>query len=283
MTFKTLRDLRNVAPKISGVPTGTKLDELFYTIEYKDGKVIRRALGGIPYRSIINIVGVPDTGKSLLAEQFALYQASTGSRVLYVTVESPAEFLYPSMKSKAVYMGLDFEKTAANIVVIDAATNDDFRFEPKMLLDTMASAIKEKKTSVVVIDSITGLYEHKEIMARQIVRQFFNFLKKWRQTGLFVSQKRSSQHETTAEAAGGLAVAHIVDGTIILDKKIIEAKWEVNLYGKPLGSVLRTLRIDGCRLSAHDSRTWIFEITKGGTIAIQTPLESLVAASKVSS
>jgi KaiC/GvpD/RAD55 family RecA-like ATPase len=140
----------------------------------------------------------------------------------------------------------------------------------------MGYAIKEKKITNVVIDSITGLYEHREVAARQIVRQFFNFLKKWRQTALLVSQKRSAQASESAEAAGGLAVAHILDGTIVLDKKLIETRWDVSLYRLPIGSVLRTLRIDGCRLAPHDSRTWVFEINELGIIDIIAPLEEYI-------
>ena len=44
-------------------------------------------------------------------------------------------------------------------------------------MDTMALAIKDKHTTNVVIDSVTGLHEHKEVIARQVMRQFFNFLK----------------------------------------------------------------------------------------------------------
>jgi len=173
-------------------------------------------------------------------------------------------------------LGADFEKVEKNIVVIDASENDELRENPKALIDTMAYAIKEKKVTNTIIDSITGLYEHKEVMARQIVRQFFNFLKKFRQTAILVSQKRSAQASESAEAAGGLAVAHIVDGTIVLDKKLIETRWDVNLYGLPIGSVIRTIRIDGCRLCGHDSKTWVFEITELGTINIICPLSEFI-------
>ncbi len=147
------------------------------------------------------------------------------------------------------------QKLKKNIIVIDAAESDELRENVRALIDTMAYAIKERKCTSVIIDSVTGLYEHKEVMARQVVRQIFNFLKKFRQTGILVSQKRSTQASESAEAAGGLAVAHIVDGTIVLDKKLIESRWDVSLYGLEIGEVLRTLRIDGCRLTAHDSRT----------------------------
>ncbi len=272
-----LGELKTKAPKLFGIPTGTKLDEMFYKVEVsEDGKFVKKPLGGIPYLSIMNLTGVPDSGKSVLAEQFAVTQAGNGYKVLFVTVESPANFLYTALKQKSIALGVDFSKLEENIVVIDASQSEELRENPRALLDTMAYAIKEKKITNVIIDSITGLYEHREMMARQIVRQFFNFLKKWKQTGLFVSQKRSSQGSDTAEAAGGLAVAHIVDGTIVLDKKIIDNRWDVSLYGLPIGSVLRTIRIDGCRLCGHDSRTWVFEITEMGTIDIICPLHEFI-------
>ncbi len=274
--FFELGELKGKAPKLFGIPTGTRLDEMFWRIEQKGDKFVKVPLGGIPHLAVINITGVPESGKSIFAEQFALVQAGAGYKTLFVTVESPAHFLYTSMKEKAAFLDIDFAEVEKNIVVIDASTNDELRENPKALMDTMAYAIKEKHTTNVVVDSITGLYEHKEIMARQIVRLFFNFLKKWKQTGIFISQKRSSQGSESAEAAGGLAVAHIVDGTIVMDKVLISSRWESKLYNMPLGSVIRTIRIDGCRLTGHDSRTWVFEITPAGTINIIAPLEEFI-------
>ncbi len=274
--YYELRELESRAPKLFGIPTGTRLDEMFFKIEKEGDRYVKKPLGGIPHLAVMNLTGVPDTGKSLLAEQFAVTQANAGYRVLFVTVESPANFLYTALKQKSEALGADFGKVEQNVVVIDASESDELRENPRALMDTMAYAIREKKVTNTIIDSITGLFEHKEVMARQIVRQFFNFLKKFRQTGLFVSQKRSAQASESAEAAGGLAVAHIVDGTIVLDKKLIETRWDVNLYGLPLGSVLRTIRIDGCRLCGHDSRTWVFEITELGTIEIIAPLSEYI-------
>ncbi len=271
-----LTQLRGKAPKLFGIPTGTKLDEMFYTVEIVDGKAIKKPLGGLPYLSVMNVVGAPDTGKSVLAEQFAVTQAGMGYKVLFVTTESPANFLYNSMKGKALALGYEFEEVEKNIVVVDASTNDELRENTYSLMKTMDYAIKLKGTTVAVVDSITGLYEHREMLARQIVRRIYNFLKEKRQTALLISQKRSSQQSDTAEAAGGLAVAHIVDGTIVMDKRVISTTFEQRLYKLPLGNVLRTIRIDGCRLTGHDSRTWVFEITDFGTIEILMPLEEFI-------
>lgn len=272
-----LSDLQNKAPKIFGIPTGTKLDEMFYTVAYdeRSGKYVKRPLGGIPYLSVINVTGIPDTGKSVLAEQFAVYQAARNYPVLFVTVESPAHFLYATLKQKATVMGLNFENVEKNVIIVDASQEVELRENLSALLDTMSYAIKKKNTKNVVIDSITGLYEHREVLARQIVRQIFNFLKKWNQTALLVSQKRSSQSSETAEAAGGLAVAHIVDGTIVMDKEVITSKWASTLYRKNIGEVVRTIRIDGCRLAPHSTETYIFEITDTGLIKIKEPLSKI--------
>ena len=274
--YYELGELSEKSPELFGIPTGTKLDEMFFKLEEENGSLIKKPLGGLPYLSIFNISGIPDTGKSLFAEQFAAYQAARGYKVLFVTVESPANFLYSAIKEKCKALGLDFEEAERNIVVIDASEEEELRENPKALMETMAYAIKERKITNVIIDSVTGLYEHKEMMARQIVRQFFNFLKKWRQTGLFISQKRSAQASESVEAAGGLAVAHIVDGTIVVDKKLILSQREANFYKKEIGDVIRFIRIDGCRLSGHDARTWVFEITDEGIVKIIAPLAEYI-------
>ena len=273
-----LGELKDRAPKIFGIPTGTKLDEMFYTVVYneKEGKYEKKPLGGIPHLAVINITGIPDTGKSLLAEQFAVYQAARNYPVLFITVESPAHFLYTALKQKTQVLGLDFETVEKNMIIIDASQDAELRENVAALLDTVAYAIRKKNTKNVVIDSVTGLYEHREVLARQIVRQIFNFLKKWNQTALLVSQKRSSQSSETAEAAGGLAVAHIVDGTIVMDKTVITSRWEEKLYGRKIGEVIRTIRIDGCRLVPHTSETYVFEITDTGLIDIKMPLKKMV-------
>ncbi len=270
--------LKGKAPEIAGVPTGTRLDELFFTVVYDEdtGRIVRKPLGGVPKGAVINIVGIPDTGKSVFAEQFAAFQAGNGSRVLFVTTENPAEFLYVSLKQKAAALDLSFKDVERNVVVVDASQEQSLRENTFALVKTMEYAARSRNVDVVVIDSITGLYEHREVMARQIVRIVYNFLKRFHLTTIMVSQKRSSQGSETAEAAGGLAVAHIVDGTVVMDKKLMETKFDVSLYGLPLGSVLRTIRIDGCRVSGHDTDTYIMEINEMGLIEIKEKLSDFV-------
>lgn len=272
-----MSDISDRVPKIEGVPTGVEgLDELFFTVGFKDGQPVKRVLKGIPKYSIINLTGVPDTGKSLIAEQFAITQAALGYPTVFITVESPAEFLVASLKQRAMAMGYQYEENIEdNLIIIDAASNYQLRDDMPTLFSTLAYAIKQYQAVNTVIDSVTGFYEAKEMMARQIVRSVFNFLKKWRQTGLLISQKRSEHDYLSAEAAGGYAVSHIVDGTIVLSKKVISAKYEENMFKVPIGEMIRLIRIDGCRMSGHDTDVHLLEITETGLVRVGPKLKDI--------
>lgn len=265
------------APSLEGVPTGIKgLDNLFFTIKNIAGKLKQIPLGGIPKYSVFNITGVSDTGKSLMAEQFTITQASNNKKVLFVTVESPANFVAAGLAARAEAMGYSFRDVENNIFLIDASSFSVLRDNLPDLFATMAFAIKEFNVEYTVIDSVTGFYENKEMLARSVVRRLFNFMKKWHQTALFVSQKRSGHEIQTAEAAGGYAVGHIVDGTMVLAKEVIDTTFKARQYGLPIGEIVRLFRIDGCRLAGHDSRTYIMEITKTGLVQLVKPLTEFV-------
>ncbi|HEB77119.1 MAG TPA: KaiC domain-containing protein [Methylothermaceae bacterium] len=269
-----MKDLASAAPELFGIPTGTRLDELFYRVEYdaRQDRYLRKTLGGLPSYGVLQVTGIADTGKSLLAEQFALTQTSLGYKVVFVTSESPAAFLYPVFKERSHLMHVDFARVEANLVIVDVSQNFELRDNLALFLDTLRYAIDRKHATVTVIDSVTAFYEHREMTARTIVRGIYNFLKQARQTALLISQKRTSQGGETAEAAGGLAVPHILDGTIVMHKRLLVRPSEARLYRKPVGSVLRTLRIDGCRLTPHDDRIWVFEIDERGLIELVSPL-----------
>ncbi len=261
------------APKIYGVPTGVEgLDELFFITEMEKGKPVKKPLGGIPAYSVFNITGVSDTGKSLMVEQFAVEQAHRGEKVIFVTVETPAPFAIASIRMRAEAMGYDFSKLEDNIILIDAASHVALRENIPNLAATMEYAIKEYGAKFVVIDSVTGLYEHQEMKARGIVRRLYSFMKEHQQTALFVSQKRSGHEELTAEAAGGYAVGHIVDGTMVLAKELIMTQYQAKLFNRPVGEIVRLFRIDGCRMSGHDTKTHYLEITETGLVRILEPL-----------
>lgn len=274
---ETLEEAGKRSPKLFGIPSGVEgLDELFFTTKMEDGKPKKIPLGGIPSLAVVNLTGVSDTGKSLMAEQFAVKQASMGYPVCVVTVESPSAFVAASLKERAKAMGINWDDIENNIILIDAATHATLRDDIENLLATLEYAILNYHTKSVVIDSVTGFFEAREMLARTIVRRLFNFMKQHYQTAIFVSQKRSGHEELTAEAAGGYAVSHIVDCSIVLSKELITSRYTANLYKKPIGSVIRLFRIDGCRMCGHDTRTHVLEITDTGLVKIGPPLEELI-------
>uniref|UniRef100_A0A7C2P878 KaiC domain-containing protein n=1 Tax=candidate division WOR-3 bacterium TaxID=2052148 RepID=A0A7C2P878_UNCW3 len=261
------------APEIYGVSTGIEgLDDLFYIVESVKNRLEKKSLKGIPSYSVMNITGVSDTGKSLMVEQFTVYRASKGDKVAFITVESPANFVVASLRLRAIAMGLNFDEFQDNIILIDAASSTRIRENIPDLLATLTYAIKTYKVKFTIVDSITGLFENKEMMARAVVRRMYNYMKKWYQTALFVSQKRSGHEELTAEAAGGYAVGHIVDGTMVLAKELIDSIYKARLYKKELGEIVRLFRIDGCRMCGHDTRTHFLEIIDTGLVKIGEPI-----------
>jgi len=131
------------APEIYGIPTGIEgLDDLFFIVKPKNSKLEKVSLKGIPAYSVLNLTGVSDTGKSLMAEQFTVFRASKGDKVAFITVESPANFVVASLKLRATAMGLNFEDFQDNIILIDAASSARIRENLPDLLNTLAYVIK---------------------------------------------------------------------------------------------------------------------------------------------
>ncbi len=270
-------EAREKAPELKGVPTGVKgLDDLFYVVEWKGKKPVKKSLGGIPLGCVVNLTGMPDTGKSLIAEQFTIKQAALGERVCFVTVETPAAFLSVGLEQRAKAMGVDFSEVEDRIILLDAASFTRLRDDMPTLLDTLAHIYRTYKVRRTVIDSVTGLYEAREMLARSIVRALYTFCKKWYQTALFISQKRSSHEELSAEAAGGYAVGHIVDCSMVLSKELILSARAAQLYKAEIGEIIRLFRIDGCRMCGHDTSIHLMDITEMGLVEIGPPLAEVI-------
>ncbi|RMH35768.1 MAG: KaiC domain-containing protein [Nitrospirae bacterium] len=273
----TLSEAASKAPELRGVTSGVPgLDELFYVTRFVDGKPRKVPLGGYPSYAVINITGVSDTGKSLMAEQFLVTQAALGHPVCLITLESPAPFVATSLKERAAALGIEARSIDKQVLIIDAATHTPLREDLLSLFNTLAYTIKQHKVTCTVVDSITGFFEEREMLARGVVRRFFHFLKKWHQTALLISQKRSGHEELSAEAAGGYAVSHIVDGSLVLSKVAITTRVEARQYGRAIGELVRLFRIDGCRLCGHNVHTHVMDITDTGVVRIGPPLSKLV-------
>lgn len=251
--------------KISFIKTNTVLDKLYLRFNIEEKRL--EYANGIPLNGIIQLVGTNGTGKSLLATDLAV-NLQVKYPVIYITTETIGEFIYFKLKERAEILGIELDLN--NLFIIDLTKEDSENILEKLFKE-VSELTKSKNfgwTRFVIIDSLTAFYESLENKARSVVRRIYNFFKRWRYTGIFISQKRSSHEETTSEAAGGYAVAHIVDSTIVLTKKVIQTKWEEEDYKTKKGKLIRTIRVDDCRITPHITEELIFKIKPEGTIEI---------------
>ena len=239
--------------KLYYIKTNTILDKFYLKYNYDEKKL--EPLGGIPRNAIIQFVGTNGTGKSLMAVNITK-NLIQNQKVVYITTETPAEFIYYKIKEKT--------DNLKNLFLIDLTRELDMN----KLFEQVKQITEEKETRLAILDSITGFYENLENKARIVVRSIYNFFKRFYYTAIFISQKRSSHDENNSEAAGGLAVAHIVDSTVVFMKKIIQNKWEEEDYKVKKGRMVRIIRVDDCRICPHITTEIIFKITEDGEFEI---------------
>lgn len=110
--------------------------------------------GGLIRGDMHLLAGAPGTGKTILASTFA-YNAVTNlkEKVVYATFEESTEYLVRNMKK----LGIDFaaaEKAGTlKVIDLDALKGKELENNIQLLL----SAVKETKSTILIIDSLTAL------------------------------------------------------------------------------------------------------------------------------
>jgi KaiC domain protein len=268
-----LEDLTEENIIIQGIDSGNEyINKLFYYTLIENSKPVLKSVNGYPKGSVINITGEADTGKSLLVQTALVVNAFKNIKGVYISTENPLKYVSYSLKRISLLLNLDFEKVKANIKVIDLTFKYNLVNNIDEFLKNLYYELRsDYKNGVIVFDSLTGFYESKEVMARYIVRRIFQFCKNLNLTAFLISQKREDS-PFSSKSAGGMAISHIADCNIVLSKIVVSSPYEKKIYEKEIGQVVRTFRIDGCRLCGHSSKTHIFEIDKIGLINFIKPL-----------
>ncbi len=110
--------------------------------------------GGLIRGDMHLLAGAPGTGKTILASTFA-YNAVTlhKEKVVYASFEESAEYLQRNMKK----LGIDLAaaEKAGNLRVIDLDALKGKELESNIQL--LISAVKETKSTILIIDSLTAL------------------------------------------------------------------------------------------------------------------------------
>ncbi len=256
----------DVAPEaekpLLGLQTGTFLDSLFLTA---DGS----PLNGIPICGQFAITGLPGAGKSILVEEVAIRVAASGRKVLFVTAEdtwkspTPRFDLQSRMKRKADVLGLSWDKIRENLFVLDTVLHPELR-EWNTFAETYRYVVEGEGIELVIIDSVTVLEAYRGALKYRVME-----LARYNQlhgvTGLFVNQ-RSAETWDSYDMAGGIGLAHNLDGTIIIDYGRVywlDQQMDLNLKR---GEFVRIARVLDCRLCNFERRRIRIDITPDGFI-----------------
>ena len=251
-----------------GFPTGTFLDQLFLTPEGK-------SLGGIPICGQFAITGLPGAGKSILVEEIAVRVAASGRKVLYATAEdtwksaTPRFDLQSRLKQKADILGLDWNKIRENLFVLDTVAYPELR-NWNTFAETYRYVAEKEKIELAIIDSVTVLESYRGALKYRVME-----LARYNQvrgiTALYVNQ-RSSEVWDSYDMAGGIGLAHNLDGTIIVDYgRVYWYDQQVDL-GVDRGEFVRIVRVLDCRMCNFERRRIRVDITKDGFLRAIEPI-----------
>jgi len=251
-----------------GLPTDTFLDRLFLTPEGEP-------LNGIPICGQFAITGLPGAGKSILVEEIAVRVSAAGKKVLFATAEdtwksvTPRFDLQSRMKKKAEILGLDWTKVMENLFVLDTVVYPELR-EWKTFAEAYRFVVEREGVELAIIDSVTVLESYRGALKYRVMELArYNQIKGV--TGLFVNQ-RSAEMWDTYEMAGGIGLAHNLDGTVIVDYgRVYWWDQQVDLEAKR-GEFVRIARVLDCRMCNFERRRIRIDITPDGFVRAVEPL-----------
>ena len=253
---------------LMGLPTGTFIDQLFLTPEGE-------TLNGVPICGQFAITGLPGAGKSILVEEIAVRVAAAGKKTLYATAEdtwksaTPRFDLQSRLKQKADILGLNWNRIRENLYVLDTVVYPELR-DWSTFAETYRYVVEREKIELVILDSVTVLEAYRGALKYRVME-----LARYNQlhgvTGLYVNQ-RSAERWDSYDMAGGIGLAHNLDGTIIVDYgRIFWEDQKVDLEANR-GEFVRIARVLDCRMCNFERRRIRVDITPEGFIRALEPI-----------
>lgn len=249
-------------------PTGTFIDHFFLTPEGK-------TLNGLPICGQFAITGLPGAGKSILVEEIAVIVAASGRKVLYATAEdtwksaTPRFDLQSRLKQKADILGLDWNKIRENLFVLDTVAYPELR-DWNTFAETYRYVAEKEKIELAIIDSVTVLEAYRGALKYRVME-----LARYNQvhgvTALYVNQ-RSREIWDSYEMAGGIGLAHNLDGTILVDYgRVYWQDQQIDLEASR-GEFVRISRVLDCRMCNFERRRIKVDITSDGFLRALEPI-----------
>jgi len=262
----------DVAPEakkpLIGLSTGTFIDQLFLT---PDGE----ALNGVPICGQFAITGLPGAGKSILVEEIGVKVAAAGRKTLFATAEdtwksaTPRFDLQSRMKQKADILKLDWGKVKENLYVLDTVVYPELR-EWTTFAETYRYVVEKERIELAIIDSVTVLEAYRGALKYRVM-EIARYNQLHGVTGLYVNQ-RSAERWDSYDMAGGIGLAHNLDGTIIVDYgRVYWQDQQVDLEADR-GEFVRVARVLDCRMCNFERRRIRIDITPEGFIQALEPI-----------
>jgi len=251
-----------------GFPTGTFIDYLFLTPEGK-------TLYGLPICGQFAITGLPGSGKSILVEEIAVKVAAADRKVLFATAEdtwksaTPRFDLQSRLKQKADILGLDWSKIRENLFALDTVAYPELR-DWSTFAETYRYVVEKEKIELAIIDSVTVLEAYRGALKYRVME-----LARYNQvhgvTALYVNQ-RSREIWDSYEMAGGIGLAHNLDGTVLVDYgRVYWQDQQVDLEASR-GEFVRIARVLDCRMCNFERRRMKIDITSDGFLRATEPI-----------
>jgi len=251
------------AKELRGFKTHSLLDELFLD---PDGN----SLDGLPEAGQFGITGGAGSGKSILIEEIADAVAHSDKKVLLITTEdvfiakSDRFDLQSRLMQKSKLLELDWEKIKKNLFVMDVINNPELR-DWKKFISVYRYTIEKENIQLALIDSVTMLEDYRGSLKYRIM-EISRFNQTKGVTGIYVNQRVKEEWDKYA-IAGGMAVPHNLDGTILVDygrPYYADQKRELGIFEK--GTVAKMIKVMDCRFCNFNRNRIPIEITPNGFV-----------------
>jgi len=249
-------------------PTGTFIDYLYLNPEGK-------TLDGLPICGQFAITGLPGAGKSILVEEISVNVAASGRRVLFATAEdtwkspTPRFDLQSRLKQKADILALDWSKIRENLFVLDTVAYPELR-DWNTFAETYRYVVGKEKIELAIVDSVTVLEAYRGALKYRVME-----LARYNQvhgvTALYVNQ-RSRETWDNYEMAGGIGLAHNLDGAIIVDYGRVYWQDQQTDLEANRGEFVRIARVLDCRICNFERRRVKVDITPDGFLRVTEPM-----------